>query len=977
MVSRTTSNASQRSRPRARRAKTSPSIPAESSTRDLETDRKHALIAADIAYERVYGPGVGRRGATKDQASQNAKGSANTENGPQLGRRQSVRFTGTNAEPTRTRSITRREAPEYRASQKMRRHSLQSESRHMNPLNPANDDSFLTALPEEFGENDMASAPSSYRKLRKAKSMFSPGKTPSAVFPNGIPKAGRHFQRHSQQSSGGSTEPIRTPDPRLRRSLSFLRGVTDRISTANNHQYATQDAAIQLARDTYLQQLEQQRLKEQPSFLNLSRQRTSQKAFRRTVRSSSTNSYGTAVGSSTPSVEPTKVSVLSFKARSLSYNLKSKIKRVFRRSRNDENTIPVQQLNATQAHYGDPRLTSNDWKEQRSPIPEPNAEILHRVGSRESIEHSIPFYDDNGPRRGSIRSVHSDEDEGKEASRVSSWTNSTANNTFNMPKTMERKRLSVIKEDGGPHQPSSSARCNVGLRDGYSNFHQPVSQTDIERVKTERVFSALQREIEDNKRRAALDDIESGSESGRDQQRPHHAVATPRRSSSLRRRPPPGAENVARRPEIKPSKSWGAGEMLQQIEDGSNYREYQRDYAELREGFTPQEIAEMNESSMPLAKRPLREVKSAFFPPSMHIERSNTSPFRRAMRPSHEDEDGFQAGMDYADQIKTPDPFSSINSRLRNASVAGSESVYSRSPGGHATGAIGSDVSLARSQSSDGVGTAIIITKRPAKYDSPRYSSANSSGDWKRFMASQVASLERHQPPDGDFSNAVPVKESGHKRESAQIEDDDVNIGSMQARNDISKQPLGVILGNANAQPPLHQVGSHSITVGSSPGRGLNKQNENVPMRQPSARSNKTSNTGNETYSPNNGPCQSGGLRNKTPQNSSVPPKSQKWLSTSPSARNSPERAERLRRLKNNSSTSLRKPLSPNDNQANHNTVLRDYQEEVHGSDDSDVSPMTARSQLAGNKQVVNSFLRDRRSQMRISEESGHDPAFL
>lgn len=979
MVSRTKTNASQRPRPGARRAKTSPNLRTEFSTHDSETDRKHALIAADVAYERVYGRGAGRRDAISDLGGRGPKKVANVQHGPRLERRQSVRFAGPNAEPTRTRSITRREVPEYRTSQEMRRHSLQSEPRNKNSSNLSNEDTFLTALPEEFGENDKASAPSSYRKLRKAKSMFSPGKTPSAVFLSGIPKAGRHFQRHSQQSSDGVSEPISVSDPRLRSSLPFLRGVTDRTSTTYNHQYATQDAAIQLARDTYLQQLEQQRLKEQPSFLNLSKHRT--KAFRRTVRSSSTNSYGTAIGSSVPSEEHTKVNVFGFDARSLSQNLKTKIKRVLRRSKNDENKIPVQQLNASHAHYGHSRSNTRDMCEQHCPtFPEPNAELLRRVGSQESVEQSIPYFDDNDLCPGSIRSVHSsDDNENKIRSRVSSWTNSSANNTFIMPQTIERKRLSVIKEDGGPHQPSSSARFYGLQRDGYVNFRQPVSQTDLQRVETERVFSALQREIEDNKRRAELDDIESGTGTYNDKQRPHHSVTAPRRSSSLRRRPVPTPDNVGQSPGMRSSKNLGASEMLHCMENGSDHHERQQSNEDLREGLTPQEIAEMNESKMPLAKRPLREVKSAFFPPSMRIERSSTSPFRRAMQAADGDEDASSGEIEDADQVRTPDPFNSTNAQLRHGSTAGSESIYSRSLGGNIAGAIGSDISLARSQSSDEAGTAIITTKGPAKYDSPRYSSANSSGDWKNFMASQVASLERHEPPNDDIYNALPVKVSGHKRESAQIDEDDVKIGGMQAASKSFHQPLGVILGDANAQSPLHLSSARSIAFNSSPNWGANMQVENTPKRPSYPYAYKISNAGNENVSPSSMPGQFSGLGEKTPQNSSVPSKAQKWLSTSPSVRSSPERAERLRRLKNSSTTSLRKPLSPNQDQADYNETSKEHGQERQdlGLDDSDVSHRTARSQVVSDRQVVNSFIQDRNSYLNFSGESGADPAFI
>lgn len=975
MVSRAKSNASQRPRPRARRAKTTPNLRSYSSAQNSETDRKHALIAADLAYERVYGRGVAILRGVGDQEGQVAKKRENDEDRPRLERRQSIRFAGPNAEPTRTRSITRREVPGYRTSQEIRRQSLQPQAQSLDSPSRIQDESFLTALPEEFGENDIASAPSSYRKLRKAKSMFSPGKAPSAIFPNGTSKPGRHFQRHSRLSSEAVSEPVRPPDPRLRRSFSFLRGVTDRINTTNSRQYATQDAAIQLARDTYLQQLEQQRLKEQPSFLNLSRHRT--KAFRRTIRSSSTNTYDTAIGSSAPSEESTKVRLLGFKAHKLSQNLKTKIKRVFQRSNNDKSTIPVQQLNASHAHYGHFRSISIGSDEQQySPLPEPNAELLRRVGSRESIENSIPLCNDNRPGRGSFRNLHDENDESKETSRVSSWTNSTANNTFIMPHTMERKRLSVIKEDGGPHQPSSSARVYGGQRDGYAGFRQPISQTDLQGLEAERVFSALQREIEDNRRRIGLEDIESGTESSSGQQGPRCSVVAPRRSSSLRRHPILTLDSTTQRPEIEASINGGAGEMLQQPRDGGKHRECQQNQAELAESLTRLEIAEMNDSSKPLAKRPLHEVTSAFFPSSMRIERSNISPFRRAMKASNEDEDDVNSEDELSDQINSPDLLSPTNARIRTGSVAGPESVYSRSPGGHIGGTIGSDISLARSQGSD-VGTAIINIKGAAKYDSPRYSSAGSSGDWKKFMATQVVALENRSTSEDGIFNAFPVKESGHKRESAQIDGDDRNVSGLETPSSSLNQPLGVILGNTNTQPPLHRKGSHPTAFNSSPSWTARVQNENTPISQPYPYPYKSSNIGNGTESPSSTSGQLGGLRERTSCGQQAQSNGQQWLSTSPNMRNSPERAERLRRLKNNSTPSLRKTLTPNENHANCNSLPRNIQAGRDDSDGLDVSPVIARSHAISDKEVMNSYLKDRRSYLKVSGESVTGPAFI
>ena len=973
MLSRGTGNASQR--PQPRRAKSSSSVglrptsPTESSTLDSEILHHHALTAANLAYDRANGRETTKKGVTKANGGQETGNLTDPEGKPQLGRRQSIRFAGPNATPLMTRSITRREALPYSANIRSPRHSFQSQMRDSETSHLANEESF-TVISEEFGESDIASMPSSYRKIRKARSMFSPGKAPSAVFADGTPGTMRHFHRHSLQSSDGSGERFRVPDPRLERSYSFLRGVTDRITTSNR-QLATHDAAIQLARDTYLRQLEEQRLKEQPSFLNLGKRRT-QKSFRRTVRSSSTNSYGTAIASPMTSIEPAKVG-LGQKARSLSQTLKKKIKRVFCRSSDDQPAIPAQQLNASHAHYRDYVTESHGLAQQYPDVSEPNAELLRRVSPRESKESDAPVFVDKGSRPCSIRSAHSssDDDERNDRSRVTSWTNSTAANTITTPQMMERKRLSIIKEDGDPYEPSSPTRKYGSLNDGYAKFHQPARQNPAGRVETERVFSALQREIHKNDRKAALEHEESDTDSISHRQRTQISMSTPRRTSSMRR----GA--VSPLPTVP-----------QLTEAQVTYPSYQQDYSEFRERLTPQEIADMNESGLPRSRGPLREVKSAFFPRSMHTERSNTSPFGRALKASSEDGDGPQF-----DTASTSQPREvshvNLNRRQLSGSVAGSESIYSRSPGGHTMMAIGSSLSLPKSEGSGEAGTAITITSERAKHQPPlmgrRYSSGDLSGTFKKFMATEVASLENDEPRHDQIYNVFSLGESGHRRENAQLGGDDVSIGRQQASKDWTKQPLGIIQTNTNAQSPLkHQApfstceGYPFVHTGSSPKGNTFIQNENNPFRQSILFGRKPTNVENAKASSGLIFDLVGGLPRNFSQTPILSQRDQNRVSPTANVRHSPERAERLRRLRSKSSTSLRKTPIQKENAAQDNCATsKSLWQQGRDSDDSGASPAATHPLAAGNQKLVESFLKVRRREMRISEESGGDHAFL
>ena len=931
----------------------------ESGNVESDAFNQHALTAANLAYERAKGFASGNTGPTKAEAWQ-APGTPETSNDqPAPERRQSVRFAGPNARPLMIRSITRREAPQSSASHESCRPSVPSRTTSYFP----NDDS-LMAQPGEFSESDMASMQSSYRKLRKARSMFSPGRAPPAVFSGSTPGHKGHFKRHSWQSNTASEERFGVLTPRLQRSHSFLRGVTDRI-TSSNRQYATHDAAIQLARDTYLQQLEEQRLKQQPSFLNIGKRRKSQKPFRKTVRSHSTISYGAAVASPLASIEPAKVSI-GQKARSLSQTLKQRIQRVFKRSANDQSPVPVQHLSASHAHYRDYTKSPNGHIDEYSPVPEPDAELVRLVSSRESKQHDVPVYFHKVSRPGSIRSVsmHSDEDESNDRSRVTSWTNSTAADTITtIPQMLERKRLSIIKEDGGPYQPPSPSRKYGSLDDEHLKVRQSVKQKTADRMEAERVYSALQRKMDEDNRKAGFED-ESKTGIYAEKHRLQRTMSTPTRTSSRCRGAASAPITLALETSIE-----------------TTYPRFQQDYTEVLKGLTPQEIAEMNESGLPPSRRPLREVKSAFFPPSMRIERSSTSPFRRILKARSEDDDSAQARADPDGQPRSSS-HANLNVRVHNESVAGSESIYSRSPGGHTTTAVGSFPSLPGSESSCDAGTATIHRVDPAKhraFNRPsigrRNSSADLSGTWRRFMADQVASLEKLPPSDEQVYDVFSLREYGHKREDAQIDGDDVSIGQQQPPRNSPKQPLGVIHGNTLSQSPFRHRAIPSLDSENTFRRTISflstnstTQNENNPFDQRSSYPGKPSMAGLRS-----------GLRQKQPQALLVSQEDQKQVSNKADVRHSPERVERLRRLKSSSSTSLLKKSSQKENHAADDSCKPSYSpwQQVQDSNDSETSPLARGDNVMDTHKMVESFLKGRRRDLRVSEESGTNPAFL
>ena len=979
MPSRTSSNASGDPRRSKSFSSTRPQqLKHAKSFNTSELAHHEALTAAELAFRRARERHTADAGYEYGSPAYTMRPALRSE-GLQLERQQSVRFTGSNATKTRDLPHTRREVSEHQEGP-------DQENKNLRP---------------EYIETIISSEPSSYRKLRKAKSLFAPGKPPSVVSTDGTQTSRAHFKHDSMRFSDSHNSLPILPDRRLRRSFSFLRGVTDRLSTANR-QHAVNDAAIQIARDQYLRQLEEQRIKEQTSFVNLAKRRNSPKGLRRTVRTSSTNSYGMAIKPLLPFAEPPKVDNMFRKARHVSQTLKRALKKVFSRPLPDEPKLPEQHLSATKAHYRG-RFDDYNGEHHFSPIPSPDVELLRRVDSCESIIRTMTGFNESEAPAESILSVTIGDETSNHQSRVTSWTNSTAANTINMPQLIERKRLSIIKEDGGPHQPSSSAGRYMDPIDGYAVFRQPVRLDNAGPVAARRVYSALQREIRKSEQTVALDDSDIGSDSSSEQLNSlpsHHG--TLRTNSSGRKgmddqlATDPQAQGipVSRSVLLNPTPTVNVdGTFLRPDHGRYGLPNYEHGHIEPMDRLTPQQIAHFNEPDIPAPKKPLREVKSAFFPSESRIKRNTTSPYRRVMHDSSRHTNQMQD----EDCCKKPNIWVSsprLMAPIRNKSAAISESVYSRTEGGHSPRAPGSSMSLPKSDSSGEPGSAVIITsglqssERTLPTSSQRpYVSENSSGEWKKWMASEVSFFEDHRPEHDRIYNALPVKESGHKRENAQWDGEDVSIGKSSKPISLSKQPLGMLLTKANTRLSLQRRMSGS-NIERFPFQNVNPtekqesspQKENTPKtcaqkrldKQPIAESeNKFSTPAGTTR---------GGPRPKNQQLTLSPRSEKKNSPASTNSRSSPERAELLRRLQNRSLQSLNKTSSsPKMSLNGDETEIAQTPptDSLYKPDRAEQSFPNPSSKAAGSKALVGGFLKSRRSPMRISDESGGDPVFL
>ena len=241
-------------------------------------------------------------------------------------------------------------------------------------------------------------------------------------------------------------------------------------------------------------------------------------------------------------------------------------------------------------------------------------------------------------------------------------------------------------------------------------------------------------------------------------------------------------------------------------------------HADFLEGrLTYQQIAEHNESLGRSAKKPLREVRSAFFPSTVHFQNKQSSPYRRALRSSIQEERAIEEERAISMPKKEFTPDHNKLSVPIGKSVS-SSSIYSKSP--HGTSDFSeAPPSTAKSDSSGEPGTVTMLGPTPSltfrsSAVAPRaVSRTDSSTEWKGWMASQVAHLGRQRHNSGQVQNQENIKPipATHRRENAQIDGDDRQIRLKHRRDPASAQPRITLEVNSAFRPPLRHKTSDQM----------------------------------------------------------------------------------------------------------------------------------------------------------------------
>ncbi|KAL8676792.1 MAG: hypothetical protein Q9186_006720 [Xanthomendoza sp. 1 TL-2023] len=655
MLSRGNSEASAR----LRRAKSSTSIktrrslPIEPEVSDPFIAKEQALAAAFHAYGRATMSDMPSR-ASFDTASSQYR-APHLER--PLTRSKSIRFAGPTAQTGHGVPITMRAAPNSQQEHESRRSSLHPRLRRQHS-SIQGEDGFVTALPShgEYIETRVASQPSSFRRLRKSKSMFSPALLPIAS----VSSAARdrsHFTPEGTDQHSTS---------RLGRSFSFLRPNFDRTQPQAVISSAAQSEAVGLARDQYLRQLEQQRSNNQLGTVNAVKRRKSQKTFRKSVRTGNGNDNGSAAESlaSSAGVQPGHRGI-GGRARDLSSTFKTRMKRVFNRSSEEGGTLPAQQLRATRPHFGSSITPHATSESEYQPEESPNHSPLDHKDSGMGDTLRVPRR--RGSHASSAHTPGGDLADDTAESRVTSWANSTATNTVSSQHASVPKRLSIIQENGGVPsrlrplpQPGIGPQTQPRKSSLYAKLQQRIAKSNSTSPPQENAGNTVG---------SLTTNLEITSAGRGVMPEAYCNPSDPNRLGSLKLGRSSGPEDNIQ-PQVSTSES-------AEVTRADRARDEAKD-------------------ASPSPKRPLRETKSMFFPQTTRIERSRTSPFRQAMQSS-----GEMGGVEVASSPIERSGKTSCQpaaTRSRDRSLTRSESVYSRTSSGGTPQPLGSSTSPARKE---------------------------------------------------------------------------------------------------------------------------------------------------------------------------------------------------------------------------------------------------------------------------------------
>ncbi|KAK8061342.1 hypothetical protein PG994_007708 [Apiospora phragmitis] len=345
-------------------------------------------------------------------------------------------------------------------------------------------------------EDNIASEPSSYRRIRKSRSLFSSfdGTAPGAREP-----VGSKLSKNIPRSRLGSAycqivENIPPTDLKAPKSMSFLKSRREQARPLRTRR----ESMPLVTRATNAYPLGSTREQSSPSHSSqlLGSKIHTDKALRRTLRDTSDT---TESGSFSVAGTSSKDKSISKKARKVSHTFKKRIKSFFNLAKfeNDEAVFPPQQIEAQKTHVVE--VETEDPGAHDALLEDP---ALSRVTSGVPSLHAVPSEQQLRSHQVSLESLRSERKVSDEKSRVTSWTNSDihmSTATSSQGREWERQRLSIIKENGAHISSSASRRPDLARqwtdRGLIANFPQEDPVDPSANVDSQRIYSALMKRL--------------------------------------------------------------------------------------------------------------------------------------------------------------------------------------------------------------------------------------------------------------------------------------------------------------------------------------------------------------------------------------------------------------------------------------------------------------------------------------------------
>lgn len=657
-------------------------------------------------------------------------------------------------------------------------------------------------------EDDIASMPSSFRRVRKTRSLFTTRMSASnseeanqdalllstgseARASQGLPSAPCAHQSilDREKNHNGSL----TPGLKAPKSMSFLRSRRGRTSTSAAAQDPVLSFSPTLSKSSSHEHLFRSRILPKPSMFFGPKGGKIGQNMRKTLRQSSSNA-------ALPTSETTTSIHVSMrkKARKVSASLRSRFKNLFVPKSEDDAKLPAQQVEAQKTHVADLFDNHSVGSTAMEAMGFGDRSSVSRVSCRIPSLHAVPSSEQLRSRRGSIDSLGGEARRmSDDKSRVTSWS-STEGATIVTHRPQEKvevsehQRLSAITEHGAqaPVPSSISRRAKLGLQTITSQEELVAPCSIMERlppgtmVDSQRVYSALMKKMSETQQHFAELVEEERKSSGH--------------SDPFRTLSPPTSEDSSDSdvPAAYPH------DHLQTdgLQDSSRSSSSAQGIAHGVEANDRRSLAppvHLTPGGADFSSKPIADRSSAFFgSPTSHLFRTR-SPWRRSLQET------IQQGLASCDDItESVGPTSAT--RVCD-DKADSASNYSQDTQIH-------NLEMKQEYLVADLGRSLDTQEAPACADAPTYRptgerlvSTTSSVDWKTRLSYDVEKTERSCPSPTRVSGGrseveyvIPTMPRafghGHIREAAQIggyEEDEHNSTVRMPTNPMA--PLGSV----------------------------------------------------------------------------------------------------------------------------------------------------------------------------------------